>query len=182
MIPIFISLAALAVSAISLTISYRQFKANKEHQGVSLRPYLNMMHSLDALVSEDEPVTLVWTIKLSNTGLGPALIDAFEIYWAAEKVTQDGRMQWQAVAKRFKDEYGIQCHYKIFDLAKNYCVEKGAVIDLLTVSVDDVGDAKNRLAEAICKCRIVIRYKSFGGQQLVFDSDDNKTTPDKLFG
>jgi hypothetical protein len=181
MIPILISLVALLFSAISLTISYRQFNANKEHQGLTLRPYLNMMHSLDALVSEDLPVTLVWTIKLSNTGLGPALIEEFEIYRDGERVTPDGKRQWQAIAEGFKDKYGIQCHYKFFDLAKNYCVEKSAVIDLLTVSVDDLGDTKNRLAEAVCNCRIVIRYKSFNGQQHVFDSDDNKTTPEKLF-
>ena len=82
MLPIIIAAIALIFTAYSIFISRRALVANIQHQKLSIQPLLTTFE--DFTFRDPDGVG----IKLISCGLGPAIIESFQLFWNGNRIDE----------------------------------------------------------------------------------------------
>lgn len=149
-----VSLAAAVTAIAALAVSIWQGVETRRHNRLSVVPHLTYYVTFATM---DQNVG----IKLSNNGIGPAVVTTFAIYVDGEQMNDIGAGGWHsAIEKLGLDESWVTFHW----LDPNGAIRVGETVWLLAISPEDQNeDRVHMLENAIPRLRIHIDYKSIYG-------------------
>ncbi|AAV82448.1 UNVERIFIED_ORG: hypothetical protein DFO82_0114 [Idiomarina abyssalis] len=145
-------------AAISCAVAWRQHAWNKRNYLASVKPYLS-----DFLDEKTNP--LIFSYTLTNKGLGPALIQSFEMTWDGKAITMkelQSKLE-EKLGKRFGVQVGeFSEHFAIaanesFLVISFWQLEDDKNLQFL-VSPDSIKEVRQDLLKF---CRLKVSYKSF---------------------
>jgi len=137
------------IAALALGISFWQIIAMKRHQRVSVRPLLDF-------VSAEEPRK----IRLTNGGLGPAIITGLFVRLGEGELEPMGKSTWQDIV----DELELE-NTDFFTVIERTILFPGASLDVLTVG--RLSEEANAAIES--KLQLHAEYESMYGERFSVD-------------
>ena len=156
----------IAVCALGFT-GYQVIQTRK-HNRISCKPSL---HTDISRKSVPEGYEITYTVK--NSGLGPAIIDSVELFANRKPFKSDDRHFRDLADVLFKDIP----HRVTYDgwLDSDYSLpEKESYIYCKVLFPSDYTNKDSVLDEALDRADIIIRYKSFYGDELVLNSFEDR--------
>lgn len=148
---------AIFISTLALIITFWQGYVTRKHNMLSVRPYLGG----HATWGEGG----VYVLKVTNDGLGPAVITAGRVFCRGERIEGYGTA---VIVKAFQDIPGCELIGQEF-FHPEYVLPVGSSIEVCTVKYDStVGDIDDYLAGLLC---LELEYRSvYGGGLLKYTS------------
>jgi hypothetical protein len=149
----------------SYKLAQRQLDNAKNHQRLSVRPYLFLTRWVNHVGGKGE-----WTLTLHNTGVGPALIESVQVWVNKLEIIAEGEKLWdEAIEQMFIASEQPVIPDSRYGIGKGFCLGHGQKLDLVKLTLpSSVTEATNRKLK---DCRMLIRYKSFYDDPFEFDSD-----------
>lgn len=164
-----LSIVSLIVATASIFISVWEIISSRKHNFLSVRPYLGTFENIHV----NDSGYIIYSTNLSNDGVGPAIIDDFEIYFDGELIAKnDNDKTLEVVEKKIKETYeDAQCNVKSY--TKTACLPAGFSQYLLVVSKKFHGEADKRdFKQFFYRFKVRIKYKSMYNKRKVFDSSE----------
>ena len=148
-----ISIVAIFISLAAFVTAARQGIETRRHYHLSTRPILSFRWSFG------EPFK---GLELTNFGLGPALLDSFELYVDGKHFVRKNDVLWLEALR----ECGISGPFKVWVPAESgSVVPPGAVQQVVGLSKEAYDEAAwNALNEKGGKIGIKLRYSSVYGE------------------
>lgn len=169
---------AFPIALISLAISIISLFATKKHNLLSVRPYINIIHEKSAEYNTQQQ-SLVGTLNivLINNGIGPAIVENFDLFIDGERIMARDDQKWEyALKKIFPTDNANQTPehfgFGVFNLPKGYCIPSRERITLFSIKF--TMNMSQITQEALDRSRIVLVYKSFYKMPYTYDSDKVK--------
>jgi hypothetical protein len=170
--------AAFLISLISLAISIKALFATKDHNRLSVRPYINIIHEKSASY-EKQQQTLVGTltIVLINNGIGPAIVESLDLFVDGQRIMARDDQKWEYALKKLfpvdrADPTPEHFGFGVFNLSKGYCIPARERITLFSIKF--TMNMSQITQEALDRSQIVLVYKSFYKMSYTYDSDKVK--------
>jgi hypothetical protein len=166
--------AALLVSICALFLTINQSLATRKHNRLTVRPHLTSFvdHRPDP---ERQGITTI-KVTLSNNGLGPAIIQKFELLLDGVPIehSEPGDL-FPTVEKVLPVRLlSDECHFAV--LRQNYVMGKDTTLPVATVSyVPTIHDDPAALRTALKRFHIRVAYESGYGESFVYDSRNHQT-------
>jgi hypothetical protein len=98
------------VATCALLFTFRQFKQQREHDRLSVKPFLDTFHAVETTLAGSEKC---YYVDIINTGLGPAIVHHFKVFYQ-ETLVADG------------DFLEIKKHFE--SLIQNDCVSPSPIV------------------------------------------------------
>jgi hypothetical protein len=163
---------------ISCAVAWRQHAWNKRNYLASVKPYLS-----DFLDEKTEPLTFSYT--LTNKGLGPALIQSFEMTWDGASITM------KELQSKLEDKLGKRFGVQVGEFSEHFAIaanENFLVLSFWQLEDDrnlyflatreSIKETRNELLEF---CRLKVSYKSFLSNEVqVFETTLLESLADEL--
>lgn len=157
---------SLIVSVCALWLTLQQIWATYKHNRLSVRPLLAT--NLEKTAPLNAPDVVLVTASISNCGLGPAIIQKFEVLFGgvplqAETPEQLGKMVQEKLGAEILDSY-----YKL--LRKHHVMRAGESFDLARITVRA---PTLQQQEAFAQLHVRVAYESAYGNKRTYDSRDH---------
>lgn len=155
------ALGALGVAVLVFVFGIKESKATRKHRRLSVEPYL-------FLLSETNYEGPVFTISITNGGIGPAKVEGFETvfrgksFWGGDLAKLFSSFM-EVVEKEFGDSISFEIHVN-YSVVRSYLVgEKTAVFRFTGNGQKRMREAGLRLMKLFNDLKITVKYKSFYG-------------------
>jgi hypothetical protein len=152
-----IAAAALFVSAVSLWIGIRTEKANEQLVAASTWPYL-LVESSNA----NPDGAKVIHMDVTNSGVGPAKVETFEVFWNGTPYPSADRMIGDCCGFRFRDPEAVKRTPILQGGVEGTVIRAGETRNFLTLPRTDddaqiwsvLNLARQRMTYRICYCSV----------------------------
>lgn len=183
-----IDFASLIIALCAFFLAYDQSQKNREHNRLSVMPYLIIT------TSEHNKDNETYSLELNNRGLGPAIITGIDIKTEKSFNVYYEEMDWIKIIENIDSEKKLDLLNKIKDLAyTNFegkvVIPAGENLKLLYIPKTNLNNENKKTFKKILeKFSIGICYKSFYGDvnmvknyKDIVDSSCNYKNSIKLF-
>lgn len=156
---------ALAVSVCAIALTIYQAYLSRQHNRLSVRPSLSTFVDTDP--APDNPRITLISMKLMNSGLGPAYIKSFEILVRGEAFTVKTPDEMRVlVQKHFNGSLvDAPCRYVVF--GKHHVMAQGKQEEIAQIAVRDITPAQT---ESLKDFALRVRYESAYGESFTYDT------------
>lgn len=171
-----IASAIIALCAFVLTIF--QFCSTKKHNLLSVKPRLTSWLDANYVLNENTGLQdFHYKVYLSNIGIGPALIERFDVYVDGDKVQKSGLEKIDESVRLLFPAVGYKIQYRAY-LTKGgaLSVDQRQMLVHLVFPAGDVPDP-TVLEQAKKRIKLKIEYQSIYEDEIwLYDSlEDHKT-------
>ena len=158
------AIGTVVIALAALALSVWQFRASHTHNKLSVRPLLVFDASYD-------PTVRGFGLRVSNKGVGPAVISDFRILVDGKDETASAPHPWANALRKLDLNYTFLQH---FSLGSDTAISPQETIPLITTDQDQIGEnmvhhMKNRLP----RIGIVISYQSVYGEHFTVRHEGN---------
>lgn len=158
-------IAAFVVSVCAIALTIYQAYISRKHNRLSVRPSLSTFIDSDP-APDNARITLV-SVKLMNSGLGPAYIKSFEILVGGEAITVKSpdemhRLVLKHLPGTIVDD---RCRYVV--LGKHHVMAKDMPVEIAQIALRDITPAQT---EPMKSFALRIRYESAYGESFTYDT------------
>ena len=167
-----IALAALFVSLIVGAFAVWQVFVTRRHNRLSMRPVLDM--HIDATF---QPTGTGYTpvpgygeasFLIRNTGVGPAMIDAYDVTVDGDHVPTNRAEPQQA---KLRELLNRNMSIRVFTFSGQYSIRPNADVALLRLGTQCTSETEwGGVIEILKRCQIEIEYHSLYGERFKFRS------------
>lgn len=166
--------AALLVSICALFLTISQSMATRRHNRLSVTPHLTSFadHKRDP---EDSGLQVI-TFILSNNGLGPAIIDRYELLQDGKAIDDLSPSNLVKIATKALPATILEdsCYFSI--LRKGYVLAKDEAVTVAKIKyAPTIHDDPKKLDEALQRFQIRVTFESIYRESFSYDSRDHFT-------
>jgi len=166
--------AALLVSICALFLTINQSMATRRHNRLSVTPHLTSFtdHKRD---SENSDLRVI-TFTLTNNGLGPAIIDRYELLQDRKVIDDLSPDNLVKIATKVLPIAILAdcCYFSV--LRKGYVLAKDEVITVAKIKyAPTIHDDPKKLDEALQSFHIRVTFESIYRKSFSYDSRDHFT-------
>lgn len=157
--------AAFFVSVCAIALTFYQAYLSRQHNRLSVRPSLSTL--VDADPAPDNPQITLVSVKLVNSGLGPAYIKSFEILVFGEAVTVKTPEEMHRLALKYLPESidEARCRYIVF--GKHHVMAHGKQEEIAKIALRNATSAPT---ESVKNFALRVRYESAYGDSFTYDT------------
>lgn len=155
--------AAVIIALCALAFTAYQVFATRKHNRLSVRPHITYFTYRDLSPGQGS-----LKIEIMNNGLGPAIIDAFDVFLDGQKIPSYRSADIEAKVAEVLD--GQTSKTSVTTLGSGYSMPKDQTRTLLEVrfpatTQNDI----ERIEKRLTRFSLVIRYSSMYGDRYTFD-------------
>jgi hypothetical protein len=173
-----VALLSAVVAALSAYLSNEARMVVSAHNRLSVRPIINMMYEKSSKYVKEEQSTMgTLSIVLINNGIGPAIVESFDLFVGDERIIAKDDLKWEhAVLKLFPVD-GENAAPKrpgddVFNLSKGYCIPARERLVLFKMSFTIEMDSY--VHQCLDRSRAVLVFQSLYKKFYVYDTDKVK--------
>lgn len=162
---------ALALAAAAFASSFYHFHTQRQHQKLSVRPFLQIASTFSSVAVPD---FYTFRVALRNVGLGPGIITKKKMVLNGHETgdVHDEFEQWVRVVNRYTPANGnAQCRSGRCD--PESALDKGDEIELVAVDFPQADmsfmDARDVALELSKYIQVSIKYRSHYGEEFECD-------------
>jgi hypothetical protein len=180
-----LSLISFFIAAGSVVVSIRQHRASKEHNKLSFQPLINIIHEKTTEYNKEAKQWVgILKIVLINNGIGPALVERFDLFVDGTLIDAKDDQKWeQALWKIFgavaNSDPPKHFGYGVFNLTKGYCIPSRDHLNLFTIRF--TMDMSQEIQRSLDRSRAVLIYRSLYKDTYTYDTDKVKRGEIELF-
>lgn len=157
--------AALVVSLCALGLTVYQAYLSREHNRISVRPSLSTFYDIDP--APDNPRITLVSIKLKNSGLGPAVIKSFEILVEGEAVTVKSPDEMHRLVLKHLTGHIVEDRCRFVVLVKHYVMAQDASEEIALIAIRDITLEQS---EVLKKLALRVSFESAYGEPFTYDT------------
>lgn len=157
--------AAFFVSVCAFMLTVYQAYLSREHNRLSVRPSLSTFVDTDP--APDNPRITLVSVKLMNSGLGPAYIKSFEILVAGEAITVKSPDEMHRLVLKHLPGSIVDALCRYIVLGKHHVMAKDMPVEIALIALLDITPAQT---ESMKDFALRIRYESAYGESFVYDT------------
>lgn len=159
------AIAAIIIALIALGISVWQGYETRRHNRLSVTPKLTYDYSLSSAYPEV-------AIKLSNNGIGPAIIKDFALHVDGIRIEDIGYGGWKSVGNKLNT---FQPWVRSAFLNKEDVMRVGETKMLFSVDRKNINrERKEIILKAFSRLKISIEYESIYGDNYLIEIDETE--------
>jgi len=160
------------VALAALFLSLYEYRHQKEHNRISLKPNLYTFVNDDLFTDSNRLVHAQVQVELINSGLGPAHIKCYEVYYDGKIIDGDDKGDAVAVflSDLLKDFTIIRKQSAVLgSKAALVAGERRTILDIRVISKEN--DDLQKLKTLLSKLSLKINYESCYGELFEFDTN-----------
>jgi hypothetical protein len=158
------AIGTVVIALAALALSLWQFRASRTHNKLSVRPLLVFDASYD-------PTVRGFGLRVSNKGVGPAVILEFRILVDGKDETASAPHPWADALMKLDLNYKFVQH---FSLGSDTAVSPEETVPLITADPDQITeDMVHHMKNRLPRIGIVISYQSVYGEHFTVRHQGN---------
>jgi hypothetical protein len=169
---------AFLTSILAFGLSIVTYFGSKQHNRLSVRPIINMIHEKAAEYNKEQQ-SMVGTLNivLINNGIGPAIVESFDLFVDGEPIVARDDQKWEYAQQKLfalagNNDPPKHFGYGVFNLSKGYCIPARERLVLFTVKF--TMNMSQMIQESLDRSRAVLVYRSLYKDTYTYDTDKVK--------
>jgi hypothetical protein len=169
---------AFLTSLLAFALSLINYLSAKQHNRLSVRPIINIIHEKAAEYNKEQQALVgTLSIVIINNGIGPAIVESFDLFVDGQKIVANDDQKWEYASKKLfalagDDKPPKHFGYGVFNLSKGYCIPSRERIVLFSIKF--TMNLSDMIQKSLDRSRAVVVYRSLYKDKYTYDTDKVK--------
>lgn len=162
------------VPIFTLIITVQQLSSARKHNRISVQPILNVWQQHNSFTNpSNQAIEFHYKISLGNIGVGPALIECFDVLVDDKKIIGSGTTPIDNAVSILFPTSNPHIEYRSYLSKGGVLAANGSILVLHMIFLNGSQPPPIVLEHTMRRAKLIVRYKSIYGEEFMLDTSQS---------